>query len=295
MTQLAYLVPILGAVGGLPTPEVERCFQEHEYKYAVGTKDEKTYRYRLFVPKLESKSKLPLVVWLHGYGDEEFSLYNRGQLRHIQLVFATSQDCDRQKFFLLAMQCPKPPGAWYSSSGPPQSDEPMTALKALIDLLVTKQPIDPNRISLLGISGGGTSAWEMAIRYPELFSAIAPLGSTGTDNPQIRVLSKVPVWAFHSSGDNPERVRNSVEVVKANGGSAYLTEVPQKQHDCWTQALTEYDVLQWLVVQRRGGWSWWPAGYRNSWQLVLQICIPLLIVYACINEIRRQHRHRSQT
>lgn len=291
MIQIAILLPVLAAVGGGPSPEVERSFQSLEFKYVSGKDGEKIYHYRLFAPELGQGVKAPLVVWLHGYGNDEFALFNRGQLLHTQLIFSSPEECKRQKFFLLAMQCPRPPGTWYKNSGKPSADEPMTALRALIDKLVTELPIDNDRISLIGISAGGTSAWEMAIRYPELFAAVAPLGSTGRSSSLFDRLQKIPIWAFHSSGDHSAPIHRSIEHLNAVGGSAYLTEIAQEQHDCWTQALTKYDLLQWLIAQRRNGWRWWPPGYRSPWQLAMQICIPMLVIGACVREILRRKRN----
>jgi pimeloyl-ACP methyl ester carboxylesterase len=125
-------------------------------------------------------------------------------------------------------------------------------LRDLIDEVVQSYAVDQERIYLVGISAGGTGSLEMAMRYPELFAGVVPLGSSGGDLSRVAKLSETPIWAFHAEGDEPFRVRQFIAAVQNIGGPAHLTEVPGSNHFCWIPAFQNYPVLQWLFALRRG-------------------------------------------
>ena len=43
--------------------------------------------------------------------------------------------------------------------------------------IVSKYPVDQNRVYLAGASRGGWVCWEIAMSYPELIAAVAPMGA----------------------------------------------------------------------------------------------------------------------
>ncbi len=52
-------------------------------------------------------------------------------------------------------------------------------LKAIIDSVMNKYGISRDRVVLTGSSMGGYGTWEMAMCYPEMFAAIAPVAGGG--------------------------------------------------------------------------------------------------------------------
>jgi predicted esterase len=62
--------------------------------------------------------------------------------------------------------------------------------------------IDPDRIYLTGGSAGGTGAWRLAARYPDLFAAAAvDYGFTWTSVLYLENVSNLPMWVYHDETD----------------------------------------------------------------------------------------------
>jgi predicted peptidase len=241
-----------------------------------------------------------LIVWLHGYGREEFDQIGYGHLRHTQHLFDAAGGLDRLDAFLLAVQCPVDQRAFFSrapttgdESGGAALPEPGEVTVRIIEQLLRERPIDAARVTLVGISGGGSACWEMAMRYPDDFAAVAPLASDGGDLTRVDQIVDIPVWAFHSDSDLDipvEGVRETVEAFKAAGGNTHLTLIPGNDHDCWYWAFLDYDLLGWLLDQRKGTTSARLPGYVPPpwWQTVLSVSAPAIVVIAVALELRRR-------
>jgi predicted peptidase len=221
---------------------------------------ESALRYRLFRPAVMKGTRYPLIVYLHGYGMDEFNYENVGQLIHLQtIVFHHPLHPEEYQFFFLAPWLPNPPGDWYRSLHsyskaaenvdlPPLGD----SVVLLVEELIAKYPIDPDRVTLFGVSGGANSSWEMAMRHPDRFAGVAPLASVGGTVARLNRILRVPFWAFQSEGDHPEGVRRSIAWLSQMGGCCRLTEIRGDDHQCWDQAFTEQPLLSWLLSQKRG-------------------------------------------
>lgn len=232
-------------------------FEVGEFSLNASGQREQRLPYRLFKPVNQNAgTKYPLIVWLHGYGEEEITLGNAGQLKHTQMIFRDPAHPERYPFFLLAPQNVEST-RWFSdpnhrndSSGQKLSSGELVA--ALVKDLVAKYPIDSDRITLVGISSGATASWEFGIRYPGLFAAIAPLGSAGCDKADIEALVPLPIWAFHGEYDYADGDRMTVSRIQSQGGNATLTETPGAEHNSWYWAFNDHGLLSWLMAQRKG-------------------------------------------
>lgn len=180
--------------------------------------------------------------------------HNIGQLVILdKIVMRDASSPENYPFYILVPQCPKNSSGkwlpWYSQRDDAKCD-PIDAVDRLIDAVISQESVDPDRVTALGISAGGTALWEYGQRYPERFAAIVPLASSPQriENPQ--ALSSVSVWTFHSRGDRPQPVREAVVAVRESGG---LTEVPGQRHACWHVAFNQYDLLPWMLSQSRNG------------------------------------------
>lgn len=126
-------------------------------------------RYHLYKPPgVRRTERLPLLVMLHGCGQDAQALaaisqMNRIALRHRFLVLYPEQDR------LANMQgC----WNWYDTrSGRAQGEA--GAINAAIDQVCLTQPVDPERIALAGLSAGAGMAALLATRHPERFRAVA--------------------------------------------------------------------------------------------------------------------------
>lgn len=158
-------------------------------------------------------------------------------------------------------------------------------------------PVDQGRIYVAGVSSGGSGCWEMALRYPKLFAAIAPMSSAGGDTSRASRLKNIPIWAFHNLDDDqtpPDGDKAMVATVNSADGDAYLTfpPTPGWKHDSWTAAIKKYDILAWMLAQRCGGPCWQPPGCESwKWQNILAMPAGMLAIVwlAWRREKRRQY------
>jgi dienelactone hydrolase len=139
--------------------------------------------------------------------------------------------------------------------------------------------VDPDRITLTGLSMGGGGTWQIGLRHPELFAAIAPVcGVTDVrrlvrapeaafyDLPAIEALSplavaenaaRMQVYIFHGSKDPTVPVgdsRRMVERYKALGWlgkNVRYTEYPGVGHDAWKPAYKDGALLKTLAAIKR--------------------------------------------
>jgi prepilin-type N-terminal cleavage/methylation domain-containing protein/prepilin-type processing-associated H-X9-DG protein len=81
-----------------------------------------------------------------------------------------------------------------------------------------------------------------------------------------------------------------VAALKAAGGTAALTLADGQAHDCWQFAFEEYQLLHWLLAQRRGARHWIGPGYRPlDWSLLAaEIGIAAVVITAVWLEWRRR-------
>jgi hypothetical protein len=123
------------------------------------------------------------------------------------------------------------------------------ALSRLLDQVIAKYRIDPDRISLTG--GGET--WALALVYPERFAAILPIDGD-TDPADAARLKDMPVWAFHGSADKDtpiSRTTDMLDAIRQAGGHPHLT-ITKTDGDIWDEVYATEAVYPWLLAQKRG-------------------------------------------
>ncbi len=227
-----------------------------------------TLPYRLMRPLDEATGeRYPLVVFLHGFGE-------RGEDNWRQLLNGGpefSEDAFRRRHpaFFVAPQCPDGvvagtdlDRAWVRRlevGGPAMIDlsappEPqLGAVHALVERLCSSEPIDRDRVYMVGLSMGGYAVWEEATRYPELYAAAAPICGSGDPKLAARLVG-MPLWAFHGAVDSVVPCERSVEMVRAidaAGGRAILTLYPGVDHGSWVPMFQSIEAWDWLFAQRR--------------------------------------------
>lgn len=208
------------------------------HKYQKEIKREVSANYLLYLPRnYNENEKWPLILYLHGgrgRGDD-LSLLDWYPLPRL-----LAQN-DSYPFMALIPQCP---------AGEMWTDTEL--LKALLDDIVEQYKVDSDRIYLIGYSMGGTGAWYMAYKYPEVFAAVAPM--SGNTNPWwASRLKDIPVWAFHGGKDNHMPVSETEEMVEAirkEGGSIKVSIDPERGHSPPSSAQHE-ELLEWLLEQRK--------------------------------------------
>lgn len=157
--------------------------------------------YKLFSP--EKSEALPLVVWMHGRGD------NGLQLRSAKnaTMFAEDQNQEKNPSYILA----------------PQSDDSVTEMKwtdheleniiQVINGLIEEGKVDKNRVYIIGHSMGGQGTWNLLRKAPNLFAAAITMAPRIIENQaeldDLEALKNLPVWLFHATSDPVNKVEGS--------------------------------------------------------------------------------------
>ena len=139
--------------------------------------------------------------------------------------------------------------------------------------------VDPERITMTGLSMGGGAAWAIGLRHPELFAALAPVCAVSDfvrlvpdgerpfyDLPALERLSPGPladcaarmqVFIFHGAKDPTIAVTDSRHMVDRFktlgylGKNVHYTEYPNVDHFAWKPAYEGATLLRTLAAQKR--------------------------------------------
>jgi predicted esterase len=273
-------------------PKLVSRFVSREFIYAdgldyhddMGPYRQEMFRYRLHEPEIIEPGKVyPLIVWLHGCGDER-GWDNTSQLQYLEkTAFPTDAGPELRQFYVLAPQSPLIPGApgvWHSHSADPatrtaagQEDDMLTVVMAILDKTLAENPVDPDRVTLVGISCAANACLELGVRYPNRWAALTPLSPGQIPEKHIKVLPTCPIWMFTNYKDEFMSLDTYLlldqSIARANlmGCDIAHTALDQDEwkHDSWTPAFQQYDLLTWLLAQHRGKFRWmYPPGIETS-------------------------------
>lgn len=201
-----------------------------------------SYKYLLFEAKNEVaavEGKFPLMIFLHGSGErgEDLSLVKKhGPPKMVE----TDKDFP---FYLISPQMPEH-ARWEAAP-----------IKKIIDEVVSKYPIDENRIYLTGLSMGGYGTWVCAFAYPDFFAAIAPIcGGAEKDANYVDKIPQLPVWAFHGAADKVVPESNTAAIMSALkkiNPQAKYTVYPEVGHDSWTETYANPALYSWMLSHQK--------------------------------------------
>ncbi len=158
--------------------------------------------------KSGDSKKYPLVVWLHGLGDGN---YSGEQIGKNYVAFWASDEFQSRfgsvdgAFILCARSREELGNTWDNSM--------ILPLRAAIDDFIAKNKnnIDLSRIYIGGYSMGGKMVYKMAVAYPEMFAAIFPIcPAWSPSKTQAELIKDIPVWITSSSKDPIVNYKNSV-------------------------------------------------------------------------------------
>jgi dienelactone hydrolase len=139
--------------------------------------------------------------------------------------------------------------------------------------------VDPERISLTGLSMGGGATWQIGLRHPELFAALAPVCAMSDydrmiapgdaplyDLSLLQALSPLAiaenaahlqVFIFHGDQDLRVPVADSRRMVDRYralgwlGKNVHYTEYPGVGHPAWVPAYRDAELLRTLAAIKR--------------------------------------------
>lgn len=217
----------------------EGIMKEISLTFKKKNPEEVDLNYLLYLPNDYQQNKLdyPLVLFLHGAGE-------RGDKLEKVKIHGIPKRVDEGinfPFICIAPQCPKE-GYW-------DRPEYVSTLISLIEEIEDDYRVDSNRIYGTGLSMGGLGTLAIALKKPELFSAIISVcGGAKMDN--IQRLNQLPIWLFHGDRDDVHPVNNSIIIFQALSSvnsQVLLTVYGGVYHDSWTQTYENQDIYNWML------------------------------------------------
>jgi predicted peptidase len=152
---------------------------------------------RLYVPPEAASAPRPLILFLHGAGEQ--GLNNLNQIN--QNVDNLLAEAKERGAYLFA---PQTNIGWSNTAI-------LNQMALMLDLAIEQHNVDANRLYVTGISLGGGGVWTMIDRYPDRFAAAVPIvGASGVD--PANVLDQA-IWAFHPRDDFPDGTRNVIRSI----------------------------------------------------------------------------------
>jgi len=208
----------------------------------------------------DSNNKYPLVLFHHGAGG-----LGNDNVRNLESPLISEwAGKDRQNqnpSFILAPQIPISKNL-IGENGKPRTGIMKVHIRSIheiIDHLEKEFPIDIKREYVTGLSMGGECAWLSIIERPERFAAAVPIcgGDWIIDKEASAIgkqFSKFPLWLFHGDEDDVVSVEVSRKFVKAlqnNGGTPKYTEYKGVDHDSWSLAYRDSEMINWFFSQSK--------------------------------------------
>lgn len=215
--------------------------------------------YRMLAPeKITEGKKYPLVLFLHGAGERGDD--NESQLSVGANIFSNPVNREEFEAFVVFPQCNErtwtgkiDQRAFMPGAAIPEESPTERSLMNLLDTIVTKNPVDTDRIYLIGVSMGAIAAYDLACRYPERFAAVVPI--CGAVNPdRLKDAQNVKFYIFHGEKDDEIPVissRTAYRALKDAGADVEYSEISCVGHECWPWAFNYPTLLPWLFSKSR--------------------------------------------
>jgi len=224
----------------------------------------KQRRYQVFVPATAAGGRTPpVIVFLHGSGE-------RGDdgAKPTQVGIGPYIRAHLDRFPAIVVFPQAPEGCEWSAN--------TDLVFATLDAATAEFHGDTRRTYLTGLSMGGYGVWDVALRAPTRFAALAPVcgavrqpreerdtlfvaAVADETNPYAAIagrLRDVPTWIFHGAKDDlvpPTDDRLLIAAFRAAGApDARYTEFPDANHNSWDPAYSQTpDFWTWLFAQER--------------------------------------------
>ena len=219
----------LGSVGETSDPTLGH--------FSITTNRSVEDNYLLYLPQKykSSQDSWPLVIFLHGSGSsiEDIEKIRTGGPPQL---FETGKD---SAFILLAPQL-------YANV--PWDVE---RVHAMVLEVINEHNVDIRRIYVTGLSRGGFGCWELAVTYPDLFAAVAPISAR--DIPGVERLKTSNIWIFHGQDDDGVPWQGSQFMynrLNNAGANVQLSLLEGVGHNAWDYAYSSDEFWSWLLAQK---------------------------------------------
>lgn len=126
-----------------------------------------------------------------------------------------------------------------------------TYLNDAIDWAKANLPVDPKKIIITGLSGGGGMVLDHVTasqEHADKVSCCIPICATEqAGTPNWEAAKTVPMWFFHGDADTTIHVDASVR--QAEKANAKLTIIPGAGHSIWGGVYGRADLWKWALEQ----------------------------------------------
>lgn len=193
-------------------------------------------KYLLYLPEgYSEEKKYPLLVFLHGAGE-------RGDDLELVKIHGPPKLIEAGRDFPFIIVSPQVPlDEWWSP------DTVVWLTKEIIE----NYSVDTERVYLTGLSMGGFGTWSTAVKYPQMYAAIAPICGGGDPSKAHRI-KDIPIWVFHGAKDDIVPFGRSEEMYEAlkEYGNIEFTVYPEANHDSWTETYENPEFYEWLLSHK---------------------------------------------
>jgi dienelactone hydrolase len=231
--------------------------QEIDYKgfpqWSWGKKD--STEYFLYTPAdIQKGKKYPLVLFLHGCCGQDYHATLRNAVDPpVRVWHNFGENTQTIPTFIIS---PKTSQGW---------SQHFANLKFVIDDLVAKGSVDPQRLYISGFSMGARGTWEFIEAYPGFFAAAIAMGMNFKGK-EYQNFKNIPVWAIRGDqdwwarhlGTQISKIRNlsmpgmdSAEWI--TGVNPRLTNYEGMGHVVMWPAVNEPDYRSWLYSKINDG------------------------------------------
>jgi len=218
-----------------------------------------TLNYRLLEPdNIQKDRKHPILFFLHGADGRGSN--NEGQLKDAGSISAFSKQNISSKYnsYILAPQVSNDKKwvdvEWNTMEhNMPKISKTMNMAFKILDKVIDTNPIDINRVYVLGLSMGGFGVWDALQRRPHFFAAGVPICGGG-DVSKSKIISHIPIWAWHGVKDDVihvNRSRDMYQSLKKHNSNIKYSEIKNRGHDVWLDAWDSKELWDWIYRQNR--------------------------------------------
>ncbi|MFW6159428.1 MAG: prolyl oligopeptidase family serine peptidase, partial [Planctomycetota bacterium] len=267
---------------------VQHGLSEHAYLSMI---DDSPQPYYLHVPRgHDGRTRLPLIVYLHGYSPDLNKL-NWGMIPRDLLHY-----CDDHGYYLVA-----PFGRSNTDFQGIGEADVLRVLMRVNKLL----PVRADRVFLFGYSMGGMGVFTIGAHHPDLWAGIVSVSGRADyylwhelDREKVEPYKRhlidrefgaemlgnfksLPVLMYHGGGDSlvkveqPRRMKRKLDALEAD---VTLNILPGRDHWIMSRVLADDTVFDWMNRQRRDPWprridfKTYSIQYRSAhWVTILEL------------------------
>jgi pimeloyl-ACP methyl ester carboxylesterase len=216
------------------------CSNAKSYAQQTAQQFTQQVNYLLALPEGYEKDTTvnwPLVIFLHGSGERGNDLEKVKKNGPPKLV-----DQGKKFPFILVSPQAGAEAGWDAET-----------LYRFEQYLKKEYRVNSDKVYLTGLSMGGFATWELAMKHPEEFAAIAPICGGG-DASTAWKLRNIPIWCFHGAKDNVVPLaasENMVKAAKEYNPNVKFTVYPNADHNSWDASYNNDSLYAWLLSNKR--------------------------------------------